>query len=198
MAVTAAMGATTATTAVAEGHKSKRRRGGDGTPRGTAPGSALDGPKRRDAFGPFFILCSTVAGIYIAGMPADMKTPDHRYLVVNGRLWRAANPALPADARVRFTRDLMAGRRAVRAAKESGDEAALQRARASVNAAKVALGERGAVWWTDGAPDLNRTLVKNSPYAAWYEDVETRGQVADAFWHSISAGSPAPVPSRPR
>ena len=131
-------------------------------------------------------------------MRPAMKTPDQRYLVVNGRLWRAANPSLPADVRVRLTRELMAGRRAVKAAKESGDEAALQVARGAVNRAKEGLGERGAVWWKDGSPDLNRTLVKNSPYAPWHEDVESREQVVDAFWHSIRSAAPAPAPSRLR
>jgi hypothetical protein len=43
-------------------------------------------------------------------------------------------------------------------------------ARARVHAAKVGLGERGPVWWQDGAPDLNRHLVRNSPYAAWWDE----------------------------
>lgn len=30
---------------------------------------------------------------------------------------------------------------------------------------QVALGERGPVWETGGKPDLNRHLVKNTPYA---------------------------------
>jgi len=38
-----------------------------------------------------------------------------------------------------------------------------------VNAAKVALGERGPVWWQDDAKDFNRHLVKNTPYRDWYE-----------------------------
>jgi hypothetical protein len=37
-----------------------------------------------------------------------------------------------------------------------------------VNAAKTALGERGPVWWSDGAPDYNRRMVMNTPYAGWY------------------------------
>lgn len=60
----------------------------------------------------------------------------------------------------------MDARRAVRAA--AGDPARLALARARVQAAKVALGERGEPWWTDGAPDLNRRLVRNSPYASWW------------------------------
>lgn len=38
-----------------------------------------------------------------------------------------------------------------------------------VDAAKVALGERGPVWWDDGAPDFNRYLAKNTPYLEWSE-----------------------------
>lgn len=93
-------------------------------------------------------------------------TPDGRYLVVRGRLWRRANPALPADASVQLVADLMAARRAVRDAK--GDLARTAAARAKVDAAKRGLGERGPVWWTDGVPDLNRHMAANTPYAAWF------------------------------
>ena len=34
--------------------------------------------------------------------------------------------------------------------------------------AKVALGERGPVWWDDGAPDLNRRMARNTVYADWF------------------------------
>ncbi|WP_347569049.1 hypothetical protein [Qipengyuania flavescens] len=59
----------------------------------------------------------------------------------------------------------MDARRAVGAAKRAGDPAAEKAARAKVHQAKVALGERGPVWWDDGAPDYNRHLIKNTPYA---------------------------------
>jgi hypothetical protein len=117
---------------------------------------------------------------YIPAMTSELKTPDGRYLVVQGRLWRAVDPSLSAEARVRLKRDLMAGRRAVKAAKDAGDEAALKAARAAVNAARKGLGERGEVWWKDGAPDLNRQLVKNTPYAAWYATANSSGQAASA------------------
>lgn len=97
---------------------------------------------------------------------APVFTADGRYLIVRGRLWRAANPQLPAAARDWLVQALMAARRAVRDALRSGDAATLLAARAGVQAAKVALGERGAVWWTDGAPDFNRHLLKNTSYAA--------------------------------
>ena len=59
----------------------------------------------------------------------------------------------------------MNARRAVGAAKRAGDGDAEKAARAKVHEAKLALGERGPVWWDDGAPDYNRKLVKNTPYA---------------------------------
>ncbi|WP_295560702.1 hypothetical protein [uncultured Sphingomonas sp.] len=95
-------------------------------------------------------------------------TPDLRYIVVRGRLWRRANPALAEDERQRLVSQLMAARRTVAAAKRAGDVDAKAQAHAAVDAAKVALGERGPVWWDDGAPDLNRHMARNTPYAAWF------------------------------
>lgn len=83
-------------------------------------------------------------------------TPDGRYFVVKGRLWRLSNPDLAPADRERFIRELMTARRQVGAALKAGDQA------------KHALGERGPVWWTDGAPDYNRKLAANTPYAAWH------------------------------
>ncbi len=93
-------------------------------------------------------------------------TPDGRYFVVRGRLWRKSNPALAQDDRQRLVNDLMAARRAVRDANGNEDETV--QARRRVDDAKVALGERGPVWWSDGTPDLNRHMVRNTPYADWY------------------------------
>ena len=92
-------------------------------------------------------------------------TPDGRYIVVRGRLWRATNPNLSDDERRRLTAQLMDARRQLRGQAPADVRAA---ARAAVDAAKVGLGERGPVWWTDGEPDFNRRLVKNTPYAVWY------------------------------
>lgn len=88
---------------------------------------------------------------------------------MRGRLWRLSDPALPEDERAALVSELMSARRAVRAA--AGDSAATKEARRRVDAAKVALGERGPVWWTDGAPDLNRMMVANTGYAEWFADV---------------------------
>lgn len=95
-------------------------------------------------------------------------TPDGRYFVVKGRLWRCTNPHLDESVRKQLVHELMSARRAVKQAKQTDDEAALKAARQKVQAAKVALGERGPVWWADGTPDYNRQLVKNTPYADWY------------------------------
>jgi len=95
-------------------------------------------------------------------------TPDGRYLVVRGRLWRATNPNLSANERHSLTAKLMEARRSVGVARRKNDLALLRAAGHEVHTAKVALGERGPVWWDDGAPDYNRHLVKNTPYAEWY------------------------------
>jgi hypothetical protein len=71
-------------------------------------------------------------------------TPDGRYFVAKGRLWRRSDPALPEAERKAAVRDLMAARRAVR---DAADEDATRAARARVQAAKERLGERGPVWW---------------------------------------------------
>ena len=96
-------------------------------------------------------------------------TPDGRYFVVRGRLWRCSNPSLTPDMRAALTRELMAARRAKQAAMRAADAPAREAARQRVDAAKVALGERGPVWWSDGGPDYNRHMARNTPYAAWYD-----------------------------
>lgn len=98
-------------------------------------------------------------------------TPDGRYFVVKGQLWRCSNPSLDEAVRQGWVNALMEARRAVKAAKATADPAQMRTARARVQAAKVALGERGPVWWSDGSPDFNRRQVKNTPYAAWYESL---------------------------
>ena len=99
-------------------------------------------------------------------------TPDGRYIVVRGRLWRAANPGLSAERRDELVRSLMAARRQVGLARRSNDAGAESAAHAAVEAAKIALGERGLRWWNDGAPDLNRHMARNTPYASWYEALD--------------------------
>lgn len=91
-------------------------------------------------------------------------TPDGRYFVVRGRLWRSSNPALDPEKREKLVKRLMKARRDLRGASPT-ERAAIRR---RIDRAKRALGERGRLWWNDGAPDYNRHLVKNTPYANWH------------------------------
>ena len=110
------------------------------------------------------------------------RTPDGRYLVIDGRagprLWRASDPALADADRQRLVDALMRARRAVRAAR--GDPDRLTEARAAVDCAKRGLGERGPPWWSDGAPDFNRRLIRNTPYHPWWEERQSFAQPGDA------------------
>jgi len=99
------------------------------------------------------------------GKSGHPVTPDGRYFVVRGRLWRMSNPALSEKTRGELVRELMSARRAVKA---SDDPESERTARDRVNAAKIALGERGPAWWDDNAPDYNQRKVADTPYASWY------------------------------
>lgn len=68
-------------------------------------------------------------------------TPDGHHIVIDGRKWRATDPLIPDDRRAELVSILMAWRREVR--RTHGARAA----RDGVQAAKVALGERGTPWW---------------------------------------------------
>ena len=98
-------------------------------------------------------------------MAEPPRTPDKRYIVIDGVLWRATRPDLPEEERQQLVNALMAARRAVR---DADGDVAMRTARDGVQAAKVALGERGPVWWDDGAPDFNRRKIENTPYAEWW------------------------------
>ena len=107
---------------------------------------------------------------------AHPVTPDGRYFVVKGRLWRMSNPGLPPEQRQALVNQLMQARRQVGIAKKAGDPEAERGARQAVDAAKRGLGERGPVWWNDGAPDFNRKLAANTPYADWHAALPENGR----------------------
>jgi hypothetical protein len=71
-------------------------------------------------------------------------TEDGRWIVVDGRRWRKADPSLPDDVRARLLSHLGVARSAVRTAT---DPTAVRAARDRVQLAKVGLGERGPAWW---------------------------------------------------
>lgn len=74
-------------------------------------------------------------------------TPDGRFVVIKGRRWRATDPLIPDDVGASLRSELMSARRAVGAAMRAEDDEGERRARNRVQAAKVALGERGTPWW---------------------------------------------------
>lgn len=94
------------------------------------------------------------------------RTPDGRYFVARGRLWRCTDPRLEDSERRAAIKALMQARRAVG---QAGDDVGAEaEARAAVDAAKRRLGERGPVWWQDGAPDEGGRHPANSSYAGWW------------------------------
>ena len=48
-------------------------------------------------------------------------TPDGRYFVVRGKLWRMSDPTLAPGDKARLVKQLMDARRAVKTAKAAGD-----------------------------------------------------------------------------
>lgn len=78
------------------------------------------------------------------GEPPEL-TEDGHFVVISGRRWRATDPAIPEDVAARLRRALMAARRDVGAALRAGQDP--KPARVRVQAAKLALGERGVPWW---------------------------------------------------
>lgn len=67
------------------------------------------------------------------------------------------------EQRQQLANCLMQARRAVGQALRASDASALRDACDQVEAAKAGLGERGLVWWTNGAPKYNRTWLKTRP-----------------------------------
>lgn len=117
----------------------RRRHGSDIAPRAAVPesGSASDG--------------SPLA-------TGDEVLESQAYFVVKGRRWRASDPRIPEGLRVALVTELMSARRAVRAAKDQNPEI-LRVARARVQDAKVALGERGPTWWGRTTENATRERI---------------------------------------
>lgn len=121
------------------------------------------------------------------------RTPDGRWIVVGGRRWRASDPAIPPALRAELVAELMAARREVGTAGRRGDEAATVAARARVQDAKVALGERGHPWWEqpDEAADgerlaaAMRTLLRHRAEGRTICPSDAARAVGGARWRSL-------------
>jgi hypothetical protein len=79
--------------------------------------------------------------------PSPPRSDDGRWITIDGRRWRATDPAIPERFRHELVDELMAARREVGRARRAGSDAAERDARGRVQHAKVALGERGQPWW---------------------------------------------------
>lgn len=114
------------------------------------------------------------------------RTADGRYIVVDGRRWRATDPGIPEKLRAELVAELMDARRAVRS---QGDAV-----RHRVQDAKVALGERGEPWWDEPTPDgrrervaaTYRALLRHRPEGTTCPSEAAR-VVGGEGWRSLSA-----------
>ncbi len=84
---------------------------------------------------------------------------DEHWIEIDGRRWRATDPSIPEPLRQQLVDELMDARRAVGAGKRAADDAAITAARARVQDAKVALGERGDPWWDDPPESARRARL---------------------------------------
>lgn len=75
---------------------------------------------------------------------AAERTEDGRWIVVDGRRWRAEDPSLDPEVAARLRSHLGRARAAVRTASDDRERRA---ARDRVQLAKEGLGERGTAWW---------------------------------------------------
>ena len=91
---------------------------------------------------------------------AAERTDDGRYVVVDGRRWKASDPGIPEDLLDELVSELMAARRAVASAKSKDDKLRLAEARRRVSDATLALGERGRPWWETPSPHELRTRAQ--------------------------------------
>lgn len=91
-------------------------------------------------------------------------TPDGRYLVSRGTFRRCTDPSLDDSRRRKAVKALM--------------QARMSKDREAVAQAKIALGEAGPVWWSDGAPDYSGLAPDSTPYADWWRSLSDAERAA--------------------
>lgn len=103
--------------------------------------------------------CTLDRSAILMDMPRKSRphTPDGRYLVSKGVLKRCTDPGLDDATRRRELKTLM--------------QARMNNDRATALKAKEALGEAGAVWWDDGAPDVSGCNPAATSYASWWDSL---------------------------
>ena len=90
---------------------------------------------------------------------------DGRWITIDGRRWRATDPQIPEAFRRELVDELMAARREVGRARRAGGDVAERDARARVQRAKVALGERGDPWWEPPTAEGREARVRATTLA---------------------------------
>lgn len=136
---------------------------------------------------------------------ARLRRTTDSHTPIKGRRWRRTDPGLDEATRQLLVDELMTARRMVKTAK--GDDDATATARARVNDAKVALGERGPRWWEDQTPDevatraaaVARTLERSNGDVLDLDEairlvgIEPIGDPSDpsADSHSSAPGAPS-------
>ena len=90
------------------------------------------------------------------GVPGDGSEPA-RFVVIDGRRWRATDPSIPSTFRAELVRELMDARRAIGGVSRAGGDTGPHRER--VGDAKVALGERGEPWWATTADGRRKRIA---------------------------------------
>lgn len=137
-------------------------------------------------------LTSSVGKVPSAAGKEGAVDEDGSHVVLGGRRWRASDPSIPESLRSQLVHELMAARRAVKVA--GGDPAAVVGARARVQDAKVALGERGGRWWEperEGGLDdarvaaTTRALLRHRAPEATVCPSELARAVASPGWRPV-------------
>ena len=120
---------------------------------------------------------------------------DEHFFVIKGRRWRRTDPSIPEALRKQLVNQLMDARRAVKSAKAADDDEAMAIARARVNDAKLALGERGEPWWEEASPEglttraraTVRTLLNGRSDGATICPSEVARTIGGEEWRNHSA-----------
>ncbi len=96
------------------------------------------------------------------GRDESATDESSHHVVIDGRRWRATDPSIPDGLRGELVAELMSARRAVGVATRAGDDPATSAARARVQDAKVALGERGHPWWEPAPVEARDQRIRST------------------------------------
>jgi len=93
-------------------------------------------------------------------------TQDGRYIIANGVLYRTPNPNLTDEQILKLSKIVSLTRKEYHFPRKG-----LSKKHLRENLRDVEKDRSGEIWWTDGAPDYNRTRLSKSPYYEWYLDL---------------------------